>query len=319
MSQKVPGMLVVSRGSDKNIDEVASVLNFGHSQIRAFNTSNLTSSAPPYDFTTTGRRLGWGLRNSVGVAEEPLTGGIYSVENSADDVKRNGVDIHQDNPGEEMNYHGFLNGSTENQGGNYGYPNCFAVWNTNIPDLGSMTTGSQFAMEQNSTVNDTFCDKNRIPPVMTFPAHNAPLDIKFQPNGSEAYVSLHGSWYLLYFTPPLTTTNSNHRNRSPPDGYRIQSIAFANGKPVAPQNSTTGAKTLIANADLTKCPQNCFRPVGLSLDSKGRLWFTSDRTGELWVMAKTGKSTSASEEAPPASATQKSFGVNRRSENKACL
>lgn len=198
-------MLVVSRGSDKNLDEVASVLNFGHSQIRAFNTSNITSSSPPYDFTTTGHRLGWGLRNSVGVAEEPLTGGIYSVENSADDVKRNGVDIHQDNPGEEMNYHGFLN-DTEDQGGNYGYPNCFAVWNTNIPDLGSMTTGSQFSMEQNSTVNDTFCAKDRIAPVMTFPAHNAPLDIKFQPNGSEAYVSFHGSWYLLCGIPSLPPT-----------------------------------------------------------------------------------------------------------------
>lgn len=92
MSQKEPGMLVISRGSDSNIDLEAETLSSGHSQIRAFNVANLTASSPPYDFTTAGRLLGWGLRNSVGVAEEPLTGGIYSVENSADQIQRAGVE-----------------------------------------------------------------------------------------------------------------------------------------------------------------------------------------------------------------------------------
>ena len=32
-----------------------------------------------YSFAHDGLRLGWGLRNSVGVAEHPQTGGIYSV------------------------------------------------------------------------------------------------------------------------------------------------------------------------------------------------------------------------------------------------
>jgi glucose/arabinose dehydrogenase len=194
MSEKEPGTLVVSRGSNSNIDLAAEVLASGHSQIKAFNTNNITDMSIPYDFNTEGRLLGWGLRNSVGVAEEPLHGGIYSVENSADQIDRDGVDIHENNPGEEMNYHGFLNASTVDQGGNYGYPYCFALWNTSIPNLGTMTVGSQFALEQNSTINDTFCAEDRVPPRLTFQAHMAPLDIIFLPNGTEAYVSFHGSW-----------------------------------------------------------------------------------------------------------------------------
>lgn len=201
MSNKETGTLVVCRGSNSNIDLQAESLESGHSQIKAYKVDNFTSNSAPYDFTTEGRLLGWGLRNSVGVAEEPLTGGIYSVENSVDEIDRDGVDIHQNNPGEEMNFHGFLNASTEDQGGNYGYPLCFALWNTSIPDVGNLTVGSQFTLDQNSTVNDTFCSSERIPPRLTFEAHMAPLDIIFLPNGTEAFVSFHGSWYVSTSLP----------------------------------------------------------------------------------------------------------------------
>lgn len=194
MSQKSPSTLIVSRGSSSNLDLSAESLDTGHSQIKAFDLANLTSSSSPYNFNTAGRLLGWGLRNSVGVAEEPLTGGIYSVENSVDEIERNDVDIHQTNPGEEVNFHGFLNGSTENQGGNYGYPLCYALWNTSIPNVEKLTVGAQFTMDQNATVDDNFCAEERVPPRLTFEAHVAPLDIIFLANGTKAYVSFHGSW-----------------------------------------------------------------------------------------------------------------------------
>ena len=100
LSRKVPELLLISRGSTSNVDVETESLSSGRSQIRAFNTTNITSHA--YDFTTDGMRLGWGLRNSVGLAEHPDTGGIYSVENSVDQIMREGKDVHQDNPGEEM-------------------------------------------------------------------------------------------------------------------------------------------------------------------------------------------------------------------------
>lgn len=196
LSQKTDGLLLVSRGSTSNVDAKAEVLSSGHSQIKAFNLNNITDDG--YDFTTDGLRLGWGLRNSVGVAEHPDTGGIYSVENSVDELRRDGKDVHQDNPGEEMNFHGYLNGTEYAlQGSNYGYPNCFAAWMpSDLPQNANLTVGSQFVIGYpNDTINDTFCSK-QTPPRLTFQAHSAPLDIDFNNSGSEAWVTFHGSWYV---------------------------------------------------------------------------------------------------------------------------
>lgn len=79
-------MILINRGSFSNFDPLALDITTGVSQIKAFNISNATDTA--YNFTTSGLILGWGLRNNVGIAEDPITGGIYSVENSADQVNR---------------------------------------------------------------------------------------------------------------------------------------------------------------------------------------------------------------------------------------
>ena len=269
MSQKEPGMLLISRGSADNIDLEAASLESAHCQIRAFNVTNVTSE--PYDYATDGLRIGWGLRNSVGVVEHPDTGGIYSVENSVDELMREGEDIHEDSPGEEMNFHGYLNGTEYAlQGSNYGYPYCFAAWlPSSIPDNENLTVGSQFAMgNQNSTINDTYCAE-QTPPRLTFQAHMAPLDIKFNNSATEAWVTFHGSW-----------------DRSEPSGYKLSMIPFANGEPVAKPDNNTSYIDIFANSDDGDCPDNCFRPVGIAIDGQGRLFMSSDSTGEIYVIAR---------------------------------
>lgn len=198
LSRKEPDLLLVSRGSLSNLDPEALDIGTGVSTIKAFNLTNKTDSA--YNFAREGLLLGWGLRNSVGVGEHPVTGGIYSVENSVDELVRLGQDIHQNNPGEEMNFHGYLNGTTiDGQGGNYGYPSCYAAWNVSvIPSNEGIEVGTQFAIgDQNATVNDTLC-KDRMAPRLTFAAHMAPLDIKFNQDGTAAWVTFHGSWWDLF-------------------------------------------------------------------------------------------------------------------------
>lgn len=113
--QKVNDTILISRGSTSNIDLEAANISTGHSQIKAFSLTNLPNNGR--DFNTEGNRLGWGLRNSVGVVEHPDTGGIYSVENSADEITRDKKDVHEDNPGEELNFHGYLNGTSYPQQG----------------------------------------------------------------------------------------------------------------------------------------------------------------------------------------------------------
>jgi glucose/arabinose dehydrogenase len=279
ISQKQPGFIVVSRGGTDDLNE-ATVLGSGLSQIRAFNLGNLTSISKPYDFENSGLVLGWGLRNSVGVAEHPVTGGIYSVENSIDGVTRQGKDIHENNPGEELNFHGYLNGSTEHQGGNYGFPRCFAVWDPQeIPDNAGLTVGTQFAMTENSTITDEICMSDYVPPRLTFPAHQAPLDIKFNADGSEAYVTFHGS---------IDKTN--------PVGYSLSVVAFdkTKGEPIAEASSTTALTDIMSNPDHSVCPGKCFRPVGIAWDTKGRLWMSSDSTGEIYVLQKSSATPTAS-------------------------
>jgi glucose/arabinose dehydrogenase len=264
-------MLLVSRGSGPNVDPRALDRSTAISTIKAFNLTNATSEG--YSYIDDGLLLGWGLRNSVGVAEEPVSGGIYSVENSVDNFQRGTELINENNPGEEMNFHGYLNGTQyEQQGGNYGYPTCYAAWNVSeIPDNEGITTGSQFAIGiQNDTVNDENCRGEHIAPRTTFQAHMAPIDIKFNTNGTGAWVTFRGSW-----------------NREAPIGYKVSFIHFdGNGSPTAPSNSTNAAVDIVSNPDLSKCPDGCFRPAGMAWDSQGRLFFSSDATGEIYVITR---------------------------------
>ncbi|ROV87989.1 hypothetical protein VSDG_09198 [Cytospora chrysosperma] len=281
MSQKEPGMLVVSRGSGESSG--VDTLSSGLGQVKAFDLSDTPSQ--PYDFDTNGRLLGWGLYNAVGLGEHPNTGGIFSMDNGADDVTRDGVDVHQTNPGDEMNFHGFLNNTTtlpsdQEQGSNYGYPDCYAVWNTSIPDApAGLKVGEQFSVVNNSTLNDTACRTDYVAPRLTFTPHQAPLDIVFAPDGTAAYITSHGS-----------TDKIN------PVGYLIGQVSFdaATGMPTEPSDSTTAMVDIIRNTDDSSCPSSCLRPVGLAIDRQGRLFFSSDSTGEIYVLVKSSSTRSSS-------------------------
>lgn len=42
----------------------------------------------------------------------------------------------------------------------------------------------------------------------------------------------------------------------------------------------------MSNADLSKCPDRCFRPAGLAWDGQGRLFMSSDATGEIYMITR---------------------------------
>jgi glucose/arabinose dehydrogenase len=74
-SKKNPDLLVVSVGSNGNIDSATSQPSSGRSQLRIFSIAKVSRASVAY---TSGEILGWGLRNSVGVTENQVTGGIVS-------------------------------------------------------------------------------------------------------------------------------------------------------------------------------------------------------------------------------------------------
>ncbi|ODA76348.1 hypothetical protein RJ55_08194 [Drechmeria coniospora] len=266
-----PDLLLVSRGSDGNIDVETTDIGSARSQIRTFRISELLEGYGPIPYSN-GAVLGWGLRNSVGVADDPSTGNIWSVENSIDNMKRGGKDIHNTNPGEELNFHGRPDDADSDvYGKNYGYPACVAIFDSsNVENYpGGAAIGKQMVGDQMpSNYTDTYCQEETVSPYITFESHLAPLDVEFQEDGSAAYVSMHGSW-----------------NRQPPKGYRLSRVTFADGFPVKAKDSQDAEEKIMWNADETQCPRMCFRPVGLALEPDGkRLFMTSDSTGELFVM-----------------------------------
>lgn len=198
-----PDVLLVQRGSQDNIDTPAAEIATGRSQIRMYKISDIQSA--PVDFLA-GEVLSWGLRNTVGVGEHP-NGGIWSVDNGVDDMTREGVDIHHTNPCEELNYHGQVNDTASpERGGHHGYPECYAVWDPSvIPNAAAqnLTVGSPFVIGQPGGENTDAMCRARLAPKLCFPSHTAPLDIKFNANGTAAYVPFHGSWYAFFPYPTL--------------------------------------------------------------------------------------------------------------------
>lgn len=65
-------------------------------------------------------------------------------------------------------------------------------------------------------------------------------------------------------------------------------VSFTNYNTTEPSNSRTAAIDIMSNQDYSQCPDNCFRPVGLAFDSRGRLFVSSDNTGEIYVIRQSG-------------------------------
>lgn len=110
---------------------------------------------------------------------------------------------------------------------------------------------------------------------------------------------------------PLTT----FRDRTHPVGYKLSVIPFQNGEPVATSDNNTATTDILANPDNSVCkknsPGNCIRPVGIAFDSLGRLFMSSDDTGEIYVVVKDQSSnipsTTTTGGSPSATSSSKSY------------
>lgn len=126
-----PNLIILACGSNNNWDYAAGNVNTGRAIVKVFNMSAVPSGG--YQYNTQGWPLGYGLRNEVALAFDP-NGHVWGVENSGDvgsllliillhpdrpestniltlalqdftrTVNGNSVDIHKDNPAEELNF-----------------------------------------------------------------------------------------------------------------------------------------------------------------------------------------------------------------------
>lgn len=89
---------------------------------------------------------------------------------------------------------------------------------------------------------------------------------------------------------PSQQLTSSPRNRASPVGYSVSIVPFSPStfQPLAPPSSTSALTPIFSNSNTTACPGNCFRPAGLAWDRDGRLYVSSDATGEIYVITKSG-------------------------------
>ena len=187
------GRLYVSIGSAGNVDTAPKDIEV-RSQIRRY---ELPETLPQggIAYPGSGELIASGMRNEAGIfvdAEDRLWG----VENGRDNLNDAdlGGDIHNDNPGEEINL-------VDGQGSKfYGYPSCFSEHTLS----GGKGQGTQWADESLSgdlRKTDQFCsDPIQVhPPAYVMPAHWAPLGIivysgRTLPYTGELIIGAHGSW-----------------------------------------------------------------------------------------------------------------------------
>lgn len=247
------GRLYVSVGSGSNLDA-----DSRRARLLRYPTNALGATSTFAD----GEVFADGLRNEVGLASDSQ-GRIWGVENGRDNLQRQdlGSDIHQNNPGEELNL--FLE---QNAGRFYGYPYCWSEFN--LPDTGS-GPGTQWADPDNTTHDDAWCKNttNVIRPVLVMQGHSAPLDVRFYAGSAfptdvvgDAFITFHGSW-----------------NRTTATGYKVIRVPFGadgmpSGDPVPVLESANPGDT---------DPQWPHRPVSLGIGKSGQLFVSSDASGVI--------------------------------------
>ncbi|GJE86242.1 soluble quino protein glucose dehydrogenase [Phanerochaete sordida] len=285
-----PTHILVSSALATNIDPTARNASSGRSQIRLFPLAPPTSNSSAQDFFS-GALLAFGIRNPAGFAFlPPRSPNMWVVDNGAsiDNVTGLTAAFVNDNPADELEFVDAAAGAHANRF--YGFPDCTTVWNPRADPVGdpqflNFTTGEQFSLELQPERDNAFCQdpKNNVPPRLSFQAHSVPLDIKFffPGKGNNAGSSVPASWAGDAFV-----SFHGSFDRTPPTGYGVVRVPFAGLQPAAPPASQKGYTFLAQATNLTSCPGTCIRPVGLAFASDGRLFVSSDSSGELFIISR---------------------------------
>jgi glucose/arabinose dehydrogenase len=187
------GRLIVSIGSASNVDATQDEWDT-RAQIRRFVIpANILSGGLGY---ASGEVIATGMRNEAGIFVDEGDR-IWGVENGRDNLSDSdlGGDIHNDNPGEEIN---LIDGKGPKF---YGYPLCFSEFKlaTGARGQGAQWADQTLAAAQQKT--DDYCrDPAQVrAPAYAMPAHWAPLGIirytgRALPMKGDLIVGAHGSW-----------------------------------------------------------------------------------------------------------------------------
>jgi glucose/arabinose dehydrogenase len=250
--------LYVSIGSASNVDRAGSDIAL-RSQIRRYELpDSIPQGGVAYD---TGETIATGMRNEVGLYVDEQDR-LWGVENGRDNLSDRdlGGDIHNDNPGEEINL-------VDGQGAKfYGYPSCWSERNL-IGGKGPRTQWADETVDPSLLKTDAFCrDLSQVhPPAYVMPAHWAPLGVivytgRSLPYTGDLIIAAHGSW-----------------NRMPATG-RVLARAKLQGSAVSEHEVIVGNKG--GNGELIEGNWN-IRPVDVRQGPDEAIYVSDDMSGNI--------------------------------------
>jgi glucose/arabinose dehydrogenase len=252
------GRLYVGVGSASNVDTQQQQWDT-RAQVRRYTLPTVPAGGVEY---MTGEVVASGMRNEVGLYVDAQDR-VWGVENGRDDLMDAdfGGDIHNDNPGEEINL-------IDGQGSTfYGYPLCYSERNIQ----GGKGPGTQWAdqtLAMGMQKTDAWCQDpaNVHPPAFSMQGHWAPLGIvqytgQALPFAGDFIVAAHGSW-----------------DRQPATG-RVLARAHVQGGKI------TAVDPIVGEADAQgKLKQGTWdaRPVDVQQGPDQALYFSDDLGGRVF-------------------------------------
>ena len=214
-----------------------------------------------------GQRIATGIRNAVAFTRHPTTGALYAVQQGRDQFFQNWPQLYDAKESAEGPAEEFL---LVEKGKSYGWPFCYYDRASDKKVLAPEYGGDKKTQGQCANVT---------PPIGSFPAHWAPIDLMFY-SGSMfpdkyrggAFISFHGSW---------------NRDPEPQAGYNVVFNRMVDGRP-------TKDFEVFADgfAGETKQPRGAvYRPTGLAQGPDGAVYIADDVKGRIWKVIYVGAGT----------------------------
>lgn len=207
-----------------------------------------------------------GLRSIVGMDWNPVDKQLYVVMHGRDDLHRLWPNTFSQWDNAVLPADEFMRVT---EGSNFGWPYCYYDQIQGKKVLAPEYGGDGKMIGRCSAFDD---------PLIGFPGHFAPNDIKFY-HGEQfperyrngAFVALHGSTI---------------RNPYPQAGYFVAFIPFENGEPTGDwevfANGFAGVDPIVNTSDAMH------RPVGIAIGPDGSLYITESVRGKVWRIKFTG-------------------------------